>query len=956
MNLNDTLHGFTVTDVRSLPEIGATMYRMVFTKNGAQLIWLDRDDSNMTYAIGFKTLPEDDTGVFHILEHSVLNGSDKFPLKEPFVNLLKGSMQTFLNAMTFQDKTMYPISSRNVQDYLNLMDVYTDAVFHPLIYSRPEIFMQEGWHYEWNKETGALTRSGVVFNEMKGAYADVDEQINFYMNRLLFPDNCYGYESGGEPDHIPELTYEKFLATHRKYYHPCNARIFLDGNVPIEKALALLEGYLKDYDASDATFDIAEQKPVNGAEYNGFFEAAPDGGEQGRLALGYVYGDYTEAEKSIAMEILSDVLCGSNEAPLRKQILQQGLAKDIDFHTSETQYLSAGMVVKDVAPENAQKVQDLIRRILEEQVSNGIDRKQLVASLNSMEFASRERDFGRAPRGLVYAISSMQSWLYGGDPAQNLCVDEKFKFLREQLDTGYFEDLIRTCLLENAHTAKVYLAPSATLGEERRAKREAELKAIADSWSKEQCDKVAADAEHLLACQQTPDSPEVVAMLPQLALSDVKKEPSTTPVSEETVDGIRVLTAPLATEGIIYTDLYFALDDLTMEELSAASFLSELMCSLPTQNYSTIELQGEIKTNLGRFGVTMDVQRPVDDASACTPYFVVSMSLLEGKRADACALTAEILNKTLFTDRQQVQQLLEQRKLQYKQTISMAGNSCAALRASASCSAAGAVNEAISGLDYYDWLCGADLDAMLPAMAALAQRIFVKERLSVGVTGTVDQSWAKEIMAAVNSGAEKGEKQTYLPKQTSGEGLIVPADIGFAAKCVDLSAMGMKGTGQMQVAAHLLSYDYLWNVIRVQNGAYGAGMGVSGNVVQMTTYRDPVPGHSLDCFDAAGDELISMDIDRAALEGAIIGAMSKLEPVMSPRAEGKGAIRRRMVGYTDEMLQQNRTEMLSTTREDLKAFGELLKEIMPKAPMCVVGGRNTIDACGGKLTSTRTVG
>ncbi|MBQ9045106.1 MAG: insulinase family protein, partial [Oscillospiraceae bacterium] len=487
MQINDRIHGFCVLGSEPLPELGATLWRMEYEKNGAQLVWLEREDDNKTFAITFKTIPQDDTGVFHILEHSVLNGSEKYPVREPFVELLKSSLSTFLNAFTFPDKTMYPVSSRNDADFLHLMDVYLDAVLHPLCIRDDHAFLQEGWHYE-PTEDGGVTVNGVVFNEMKGDYSNPESRLRLTLLRALFPDSPYGFSSGGDPAHIPELTYEQYCASHARFYHPSNSRILLDGAVDLDAALAKLDGYLRDFERIDPDADIPMQPPVR-SEATDYYEIGPEERAENKalLARGWVYGAFDEPEKTLALNALAAALTGTNDAPLKKALLDAGLCEDISFGTDDgMQQNYAYLLLYNADERRADEAWRIAEDTLRAMADGGLDRERVRNVLRRIEFSTREKDFGRMPRGVVYAIQSMDAWLYGGDPAQGLRYDAVFDSLREKLDAGWFEDFLRAAFLDNPHAATVALLPSKTLGAETAEAERQRLAAVRAGWTPEQ--------------------------------------------------------------------------------------------------------------------------------------------------------------------------------------------------------------------------------------------------------------------------------------------------------------------------------------------------------------------------------------------------------------------------------------------------------------------------------------
>ena len=952
------LHGFAVRSCRDLPEIHARMVEMEYEKNGARLLWLNRDDDNMSFAITFKTTPTDDTGVFHILEHSVLNGSDRYPVKEPFVNLLRSSLQTFLNAMTFPDKTMYPVASRNKKDFHNLVSVYMDAVLHPLFYRRPEAFRQEGWHYEWDAG-GKLICNGVVYNEMKGDYGSVDTQLDYHINRLLLPDTCYRYDSGGHPDSIPELTYEQFLDTHRRFYHPSNAYIILDGNVDLDDTLALLDEFLQDYDRREADFSVGEQPPIAPAEFEGFYETDAETERKGlcQYAQDFLCGTFDETEKSAALRLLGDVLCGGNEAPLKKAVVESGLAEDIGFSGSEDgiRYLQSGITARNVKEKNLPELRRVIRTTLTELAEKGIDRELLTASLNAMEFAMRERDFGSMPKGLVFAFLIMDSWLYGGDPAALLCYGDLFDRLRRKAEEGYFETLIREQLLDNPHSATVVLRPSASLGVERRAALRKKLDALESSWSNEERERIADQADALRTAQQREDTPEQLATLPHLALGDVAEETERLLLETETVNGCTVLRSPYETDGIVYGNLYFDISDFTEEELMTAVLLGNVLDEMGTERHSSEEVQKLLRTHLGGFNCRLDCYGKPDDVVNCKPFFVVDFSALESKQHIAAELISELLCETVFRDGGKLQQILRQKKLAMREEMAENGTVYASGRVGASFSARGVIREYISGVEHYRFLSRLDerdITALLEKLSDLRARIFTADRATLSFTGHPEESFARELISALPVTGKTVVSRVYAPLKVAHEGIVVPADVCFTALGANLYALGSRYSGSMNPSAMLMSFGYLWNAIRVRNGAYGAGMSVGDfGDLRFTSYRDPNAAGSLDAFRAAADYLRANPPEPEELTDLIISAVGDIDPLRTPRMNGRLAASRYLHGVDPNYKDGIRRQILHTTPSDVMAFADAMERVCASAGCCVIGSRELIERCGTRLDS-----
>ena len=946
MQVNDLIHGFRVRGSEQLSEIGATLWRMEYEKNGADLVWLQRPDDNKTFAIAFKTIPHDDTGVFHILEHSVLNGSEKYPVREPFVELLKGSLSTFLNAFTFPDKTMYPVSSRNGADFLNLMDVYLDAVLHPLCIHDDHAFLQEGWHYE-PTEDGAIIVNGVVFNEMKGDYSNPESRLRQTLLRALFPDVTYGCSSGGDPAHIPELTYEDYCASHARFYHPSNSRILLDGDMDLDAVLEKLDSFLRDFDRIDPDADIPMQEPVK-SEATAYYEIGAEERTENKalLSRGWVYGTFEEPEKTIALNALAAALTGTNDAPLKKALLDAGLCEDLSFGTDDgMQQNYAYLLLYNADEKRADEAWRIVEDTLRTLADGALDRERLRNVLRRIEFSTREKDFGRMPRGVVYAIQSMDAWLYGGDPAQGLRYDAVFDALREKLDAGWFEDFLRAAFLDNPHTATVALLPSKTLGAETAEAERKRLAAVRAGWTEEQNAAVTARFEKLRERQQASDTPEELATLPRLHLKDIPETGVYTAETMRELDGTRVLHHDLKTDGITYLDLFFDLSDQKAETLPKLSMLAMLFSDLATEHYTPMALADALEGALGRFVTGTTV---AERGGTVTPYFTVQLALLEEGKADAARLTDEILNRTRFDDPDAIFQLLRQSRIMLEQDISAGGNRFAAMRALAMLTARGAVREAFDGVTLLRAMQAAerayesDPVALGAQLRDLAKTIFSRARVTVSLTGAYDESFLRGMLAVL-SDQPAGRPETYAPLKCAREGFVIPAEIGYGAKCAVLAA---PYNGAAECAGQMLTYDYLWNAVRVQGGAYGTGwrVGRLGDMVA-TSYRDPNVAGSLNAFSGCGDALRAMSRDAAETEKYIISAVGNLEPVETVRAAGVAAAARTLSGVTNDDLQQQRAELLATTPETLAALADAIDAANENAAVCVIGGQNVLDAC-----------
>ncbi len=950
MNKNDRLHGFLVERAVPLAELDGTLYEMVHEKTGLKLCWVKRPEENKTFAVTFRTLPWNNTGVFHILEHSVLCGSDKYPVKEPFVELMKNSMNTFLNAMTFPDKTMYPVSSRNDKDYLNLMRVYLDAVFCPAIYHKPEIFRQEGWHYEFDGN-GEAGYKGVVFNEMKGAFADADELYVMLAERSMFPETPYGFVSGGDPESIPDLSYEEFLEAHRKFYSPSNGFVFLDGDLDLDAVLTILDGeYLSGFDRGQAVPVPAPQKAVDGGTQTATYEIGPEEDEKGktRLSYGFVAGDFSELEKQTALNVLADVLCGDNMAPLSRAILDQKLAAAVTMYLSDSvQQPWMTLNLRDLESRNCDKAEKVLFAELERQAAGALDHDRVKASLANWEFKMRERDFGSYPLGLILGFQVMDSWLYGGRPEAKLEVGDQFRNLRKKLDEGYFEDLIRETFLSNPHKCKVVLEPSKTAGEARRQREADRLAREAAAWTPEKKAELLARQEKLEAWQHSEDTQENLAKLPRLTLEDIQGDPEDQPTEVLTLHGTPLLLHRLETGGISYVNLYFDASGCGQEELSCLSFLCELLGQVDTERSTAEELANRTRLLCGNLGFQVMPYRK--EAGDFGVNFCAGFSALDQNLDKALDLVTEILTQTRLEGQEDmVRDLLRQAKLQQFQSIVMGGHVVARERAAAQLLPYYVAQECAGGYAYYDWLRNQEnawnYEALTKALTTLYRRAVNGAALTLSLTG--HESGAETLAQGV-MGLPRGETtangQALKPWGLRREGIAIPADIAFAAR------MGVLGqySGQVALATKILDLSYLWNVIRVQGGAYGAWMlSARDGLAGCLSFRDPNAKASLEKYMGCGDFLRQFCAGGPDLTGAIIGTVSDASRLLTPRMRGQAADQFYWEGLSYETRCRQRQELLSATVEDLLALAEPLDRALQNSAVCVVGGQNQLEECG----------
>ncbi len=954
MQINETIHGFKVKAATEIKEIKATLFECEHLKSGARLFFLDREDENKTFSIAFKTIPTDSTGVFHIIEHAVLCGSKKYPVKEPFVELLKGSLNTFLNAMTFSDKTMYPVASRNDKDFMNLTSVYLDAVFHPAILENPNIFRQEGWHLELDEETGELTRSGVVLNEMRGAFSSPDDLASYHICEMLYPDTCYRYESGGMPTDIPNLTYEEFCAAHRKYYHPSNAEIFLDGSVKLDEVLPLIDEVLSEYERENLSFEIPDQKPISPISKTVEYEISPTETEKDktRVAVGYLTSRFDEQERTVAAEVLIDALASTNESPLKKAVMDSRLCEDMSISSFDS--IKQNCVILEflnVSDKKEEELYSLFEESVKRIASEGIESELLEASLSRLEFKTREKDHGTLPIGIIYAISILESSLYGGNPAQNLSYELSFKSLREKLGTGYFEKLLTEIFIDNTHRATLTMLPSSTLGEKRARAEGEELLSLKNSMSEAELKEVTVADEDLKAWQQSEDSPEALLTIPQLKISDISDEVEKIPTELTEANGITVLRVGVPTAGIVYTDLYFDASDLTEKEIFDFRMLISLIENVRTHKHEAIELQNTVKGQLGALSFSMTA---LTKKSGAKIYLNVSASALETKKDKIVEILPEILYTSVYTDKEICHNILRQLKLASEESFTSSGHLAAFRRAASYKSPESAIQEYYAG---YEALLSikeleknfdVEFDGLAKRLSELAKRLFTKERLTVAICASRDEKFEKELTSVIRSGEKYDPVSKIQPLGARREGIAVPSQTSYAALAADLFAMNEKRRGSIIVARSILSYGYLWNAVRVQGGAYGVGLISRNNgSIGFYSYRDPTPARTLDCFKSAAESLRNVARGGEDVTKFIIGAIGETTPLTTPKLKTTLAATRflRGVSYEDEC--KMRREILTTDSKELMKIADILDKICSLDCICIVGAKEKIDTVKG---------
>lgn len=954
MELNKIYSGFRLNRIERIEEINGTAYEMKHEKSGARLIYIDSSDSNKVFNIAFRTTPQDSTGVAHIMEHSVLCGSRKFPLKEPFVELVKGSLNTFLNAMTYPDKTMYPVASKNDKDFHNLMDVYLDAVFYPRAANDPEILMQEGWHYELENVDDELTYKGVVFNEMKGVYSSPDSILERELMHELFPDTTYGVDSGGNPDVIPELTYEGFQEFYRTHYHPSNSYIFLYGTMDIEEQLRFInDEYLSHFDAIEVDTEVTLQAPFNEGKIVTYpYSIGSDESIDNRTlhALAYVLPAVTP-EQSLAFEVLTHALLTSPAAPLKQVLVKAGIGSDVSGYYLDS--IRQPMWAVHASGSNMDKqmeLQSIVEATLTKLCEEGIDKELLEASLNSIEFALRENDFGGRPIGLAYVIRMMDNWLYGNDPLELLHYEEGLKNIRKGLHGTYFEDLIRHSILENNHKALVSMYPECGLQEKKDRDVKEQLANIKASMSQDELESIVEQTKRLKIRQETPDSEEALASIPLLELSDLNPYIEEVERRESTIGATKVHFVPTFTKGINYVAYYFYLDGLTEEELFYADILSDIIGRIDTTR-PYADVAKDINLNLG--GLSSDITAIAKDGKRdeFTPLMIVRSKALHAKLPDLCRIVNDVIHYADYSDVNRLTELVQENKAIWDNEAFRRGNTIVSQRVMAQVSKVGKFRDA-GNLGYYQKISElATNPAALPLLpdklSDVARKIFRANNVEIMFVGEDGELPVfTELMAPLLSewSTESLPRNVLQLTNTFGnDGIATAGKVQYVAQGGNFIDHGFKHVGPMSVLETILRYEYLWIRIRVQGGAYGAFANFfdDGNMI-FCSYRDPNLVETYNVYKELPEYLRSFTLSDREMRKYIIGTMSGLDLPMTPALRGPRAMGIYFSGANIADKVEFRKQVIACKPEDIVALADVVESVLKDNHICSMGNETKI--------------
>ena len=963
------VNGYTLIKSEELPDLNGTGYYLRHNKSGARVVWVENEDDNKVFSIAFRTPPTDSTGVAHIIEHTVLCGSERFPAKDPFIELAKGSLNTFLNAMTFPDKTMYPVASCNTQDFKNLMHVYLDAVFYPNIYKREEIFKQEGWHYELESEDADLIYNGIVYSEMKGAFSSPEQVLGRVSMHALYPDTAYGVESGGDPDFIPDLTYADYLDFHRRYYHPVNSYIYLYGDMDIEERLAWMdEEYLSKFEKIELDSELARQKEFGEIRTETEYYSVEEEKEDGvYYSYNVLLGDWADLTEAIAFEILDQVLFSNPGAPVKQALMDAGLGED--FMSGMTNLLQPhfSIAAKNAKPGERDRFMRVLREALEKCVKEGIKKTTLLATINAQEFRYREADFGRFPKGLMHGINLMSTWLYDdNEPFIYMHANKVYAELKEKVQTDYFEQLIKKYFLDSKHGVLLELVPKAGLNAEKDAALKNKLASFKAGLSKAEVLQLVADTKALKDYQDEPSTKEQLESIPMLSISDIEKKAKDFK-NEKFLEGkTEAVWHNIFTSGISYIGLIFDARKVALADVPYIGLLSDVLSMVNTGLHTYQELVDEVNTYTGGFETGITTYPSLKDYKRFLPTFSVSTKALTANTGKALALLQEIMFESDFSDKKRLKEILLELKSRQEMKFMGAGHAVAIGRAASYYSENAAFDEATKGIEYYEFIkdIAANLDDKMDEVAAglarVAAQLFTKENLIVDLTAAEDGKAALEAeidgMLDMMYPAAEGE-DLRMPCTKKNEGFKTPGQVQYVIRSGNFLDAGVPYHGSYEVLMTLLGYGYLWNEIRVKGGAYGGGISVNGLTGNAFTYsyRDPNLAETNRIYEGMPAYVESFEADEREMTKNILGTMSNVDAPMTPRTEGARSFAAYMTDKTFEDVQKVRDEILATSVEDIRNTKPMLEALLGADCICTVGSAAKVEECKELFDTVKTL-
>ncbi|MFR2582226.1 MAG: insulinase family protein [Agathobacter rectalis] len=963
MTIHD-LAEYEILDEHRVEDVQSDGFILKHKKSGARIAILSNNDDNKVFYIGFRTPPEDETGVPHIIEHTTLCGSKKFPVKDPFIELAKGSLNTFLNAMTYPDKTVYPVASCNDQDFKNLMDVYLDAVFNPNITKYEEIFKQEGWHYELTGKDDELKINGVVYNEMKGAYSSPDEVLSSQIYRSLFPDNTYSKDSGGNPEYIPKLTYEAYLDFYHKYYHPSNSYIYLYGDMDVVERLEWLDKeYLSLYDYKKVNSEINKQPAFDEIKnVEAQYSITMDDSQENKTYLSYnrVVGDTLDEMLYQAFDVLDYALVSSPGAPVKQALIDAGIGDDV-YGSYDAGILQPvfSFVAKNANASQADEFESIIENTLKEVVKTGINKEALLAGINSSEFKFREADFGQFPKGLLFGLNCLDSWLFDDmKPFIHLECLGTFAKLRKAVDTDYFEKLIQEYLLDNTHGSSVTVKPKRGLGNEREEALAKELSDYKASLSDEEIKKLIEDTEHLKKYQEEPSSDEDLRKLPMLTRADMKKNAMPFSNIEDELSDVKVVRHDIESNGIDYISFLFDAGDFAQSELGYLGFFTNALGLVSTEKYSYTDLANATNIYTGGISTGTASHPDIKDRNNFVFKFEVKLKVLEKNLDKALELMEQMLLTSDFTDTKRLGELVAQIKARLQANLSSSGHLVAAMRSMSSFSRYALYQDELKGVAFYRSICCIEKElsespkSVSDKLAAIAKKLFARNRMLISFTGNNEAYGnAKPSLEKVIAGFDKMSaigNQAEVHFNTAKEAFIDASQIQYVAKTGDFICEGYEYTGALRLLRIILSYDYLWINVRVKGGAYGCmNTFLRSGESYFVSYRDPNLSDTLDVYDRIPEYIKSFSPDERDMTKYIIGTFSALDTPMNPEAKGSRSLSAYLEGITYEQIQKERNEILNAQPEDIRRLADLVEAVLKKDSICVIGNENMIKESAG---------
>lgn len=963
MTIHD-LAEYEILDEHRVEDVQSDGFILRHKKSGARIAILSNNDDNKVFYIGFRTPPEDETGVPHIIEHTTLCGSKKFPVKDPFIELAKGSLNTFLNAMTYPDKTVYPVASCNDQDFKNLMDVYLDAVFNPNITKYEEIFKQEGWHYELTGKDDELKINGVVYNEMKGAYSSPDEVLSSQIYRSLFPDNTYSKDSGGNPEYIPKLTYEAYLDFYHKYYHPSNSYIYLYGDMDVVERLEWLDKeYLSLYDYKKVNSEINKQPAFDEIKnVEAQYSITMDDSQENKTYLSYnrVVGDTLDEMLYQAFDVLDYALVSSPGAPVKQALIDAGIGDDV-YGSYDAGILQPvfSFVAKNANASQADEFESIIENTLKEVVKTGINKEALLAGINSSEFKFREADFGQFPKGLLFGLNCLDSWLFDDmKPFIHLECLGTFAKLRKAVDTDYFEKLIQVYLLDNTHGSSVTVKPKRGLGNEREEALAKELSDYKASLSDEEIKKLIEDTEHLKKYQEEPSSDEDLRKLPMLTRADMKKNAMPFSNIEDELSDVKVVRHDIESNGIDYISFLFDAGDFAQSELGYLGFFTNALGLVSTEKYSYTDLANATNIYTGGISTGTASHPDIKDRNNFVFKFEVKLKVLEKNLDKALELMEQMLLSSDFTDTKRLGELVAQIKARLQANLSSSGHLVAAMRSMSSFSRYALYQDELKGIAFYRSICHIEKElsespkSVSDKLAAIAKKLFARNRMLISFTGNNEAYGnAKPSLEKVIAGFDKMSavgNQAEVHFNTAKEAFIDASQIQYVAKTGDFICEGYEYTGALRLLRVILSYDYLWINVRVKGGAYGCmNTFLRSGESYFVSYRDPNLSDTLDVYDRIPEYIKSFSPDERDMTKYIIGTFSALDTPMNPEAKGSRSLSAYLEGITYEQIQKERNEILNAQPEDIRRLADLVEAVLKKDSICVIGNENMIKESAG---------